>query len=52
MKGEKICTPLDKDGEGPCGLYNMHTVKALSPTLWHLTMFNPKEQRKALSGEV
>lgn len=39
MKGEKVSTPLDKDGRGPCGLYNTHTVKALPPTLWHLTMF-------------
>lgn len=39
MKGEKVSTPLDKDGRGPCGLYNTHTVKALPPTSWHLTMF-------------
>lgn len=39
MKGEKVSTPLDKDGRGPRGLYNTHTVKALPPTSWHLTMF-------------
>lgn len=39
MKGEKVSTPLDKDGRGPSGLYNTHTVKALPPTSWHLTMF-------------
>lgn len=36
MKGEKISTPLEKDGRGPCGLHKMHTVKALPPTLWCL----------------
>lgn len=41
MKGEKVSTPLDKDGRGPSGLYNTHTVKALPPTSWHLTMFFP-----------
>ena len=38
MKGEKVSTPLDKDGKA-LGPDNMHMVKALPPTSWHQTLF-------------
>lgn len=49
MKGEKVSTPLDKDGRGPCGLCNTHMVKALPLTSWHLTSF-AAESRTAASS--
>lgn len=47
MKGEQVSTPVDPGTrmEVALGPDNTHTVKALPPTSWHLTIiFKPKQK--------